>query len=402
MDRHRSMCACALLLLVLGGCTYERGGLVRQSDRVIRERTRTEPNGSEAAIRVSQDDTLLVVHGEQLCENRRHELVETTHTYARTSGSTSLMLTLGIGGAAAIGGGSLLAANVFGYPPAELRRPGDDSPTAEMALVVGIVLIGVGAIVATVAATHAFGLLFTDDETTARQVDRGPVGTSFRCDPVVPLSGVAVSLPGERRPLALGVLGPSGELSVDLASVLTPAFLLRHRGRSVPVSVGERAHVGEIDLEPFQRRLDEAAWAAAASTRCAGAETAAECRGVESYLAQFPSGAHADEGRRLLEAVRERLAERARLAAEQRRAEAEQRRLELERWQAEEEQRRRAERAERDREQQARRAEAAERQRQLEEQAQRRAARAACERTCRESCAGSFECQSRCVAQQCR
>lgn len=190
--------------------------------------------------------------------------------------------------------------------------------------------------------------------------------------------------------------------SVDATPLLSPAFLLGRPGGSAPLQLSGYGEAGTVDLTPFQQRLDERVWLGAESARCAVAERPNDCQGVEHYLRTLPSGAHADEARALLEAARERLAERARMAVEQRRLEAEQRRLEVERWEADEELRRRAERAAREREQEARQAEQAERRRQLEEQSRQRAARAACERTCRESCAGNYECQSRCVGQQCR
>src|SRR5690606_12674753 len=103
------------------------------------------------------------------------------------------MVAFGIVGALGIAGGSLLAANVFGFPYEAMVPPSYDGLTVETALLGGIVLIAAGAVSLGISVGHGFGLLATDAETSERRVDRGPSGAPFRCSPPAPMSGASVS-----------------------------------------------------------------------------------------------------------------------------------------------------------------------------------------------------------------
>lgn len=389
----------AIALSMLGGCAYSRGSLARQTDRVVRTETqaRREPSPS---VHVTQEGTRIRVSAEQLCRPYRLEMIETTSSYSRRSAAPVPMTLAAIAGAAGVTLGSLMAANVFGFPP-ESAMSDDALLSMEEGLGFGIALIGAGTIAIVVAVAHALGLVGTDDESAQRTVERGPSGEAAPCSPRAPMAGASVMLIGEED-VSLGLLGPSGELSLDAALAIEPAFVLRHAGQRVPLRVALHPTDASIAMDPFQAQVDERVWARAETTRCAAAEAPADCRALERYLELFPSGAHAEQARGILEVAQARLAARAqqreaeRLAAEARwraEMEAQARALEAER---------REEEAQWERAERARQAQALERQQAAEAESRRREARAQCERECRSACSGNRQCETSCRAQQCR
>lgn len=398
----------ALALLLVGGCAYQRGGLVRQSDRVLQSQTQARREASPH-VEVRQEGTRIHVLAQEACRPHRVELVETTYSFGRTSAAPTQMTLTALASAAAITVGSLMAANVFDFPAEARVSRAYEGLTQEQGMGVGVALIGAGSIGAVVSLVHAFGLLGTDDEQSQRSIDRGPIAEAAPCSPASPVIGASVRLRAGAESQQLGTTGPGGGLSVDASQVLEPEFVLRHAGGQAEVEVAGQPAGEAIAMEPLEGQVEERFWSRAQATRCAAAEVPVDCVGVEGYLRRFPRGTHAEEARTILEGARARLAERARRIEEERRAEEERRRAEEERrlaaeeaWRAEVERERRAREAEWEREQRARALERAERERAAMQEAERRRARAQCERACRSSCAGNAQCESSCRAQQCR
>jgi len=375
---------------------------VRQSDQVVREQTHGV-RVPEPAVELVQDGTRLSVEAVHQCRVQRERYIETTSTYGRTSRVGTPMVTMAVGGTAGVVLGSLFAANVFGFPPERSASPADrDGFTQETALIGGIVMIGVGAALTTVATVHGFGLLGTDDEVAQRTERLDPEGPPRSCVPPAPVSGATVSLVARDRTEEIGVLGADGRLTLDAARAIAPEFVLRHVGMEVPLEVAGHATGAVVRMDPFQQNVDERVWARAEASQCAAAQQASDCVGLERYLRLFPEGLHAQQAQQLLDQAHARLAERAARLEEQRRAEEERRLAEQQQRLAEQERlRQEAERRwqQRLQEQEHARREATEARRRAREQRERRRE---CRATCRSSCASNRACTQRCVAQQCR
>jgi hypothetical protein len=389
----------ALALAALSvGCAYARGGLVGQSDRVLRASAETRPD-AVPQVDVVQDGPRLSITASQRCVSHRVEVVETTSRYGRESTMGGLVAGIGIVGGLAVVGGSLLAANVFGFPPEALVSPTDDGLTAESALISGVVLIGAGAIGLVVAAIHAFGLLGTEETRAEQVVDRGPSGEARVCEPRIPMVRSQVTLLAAGDVLSLGSTDDGGALHVD---ELDARFVLEHAGVPASIRVGGQDSGAIVSFDPWVEDLETRVFARAETTRCAAAERAADCTALERYLSLFPNGANADQARAVLAGAQARLAERATRVEEQRRLEEERRRAEAEAWRIEQEREERARQAQWEREVRERQAELEARRQSAEREAEARRARNACHATCRSTCAADARCEQSCRASRCR
>ncbi len=394
----------AVVMALAGGCSYQRGRLVEQSQRVLREDSRTQ-EADEPSIEISQMGSDLSIRAELVCQEFRDQHVEITDSYARESKVPVQMALLGVGGVAAGVLGGLFAANVFEFPAKDSLAPGDESTfTAETALLGGVILLVASVAMVGGSAAHFIGLLPRDEEISLATVDLGAQGSPGPCDPRRPLIGALVSLvpPGRANDtVALGTLDSNGELTVDAGMVVPPSLAVRNPHPFIPIRVGVHTGNGSLELEPLREGLDERVWARAESSRCAAAEEPADCEGLETYMRFFPEGAHARTARSILETANSRLAQRAaRLEAQRREQEAAEQaedlrlRQEDERRAAAAEQQWRAEQEQLERQRRTREADAAARRQQAR-------ARAECRRQCAQSCSNDSACTASCVQHQC-
>lgn len=65
----------------------------------------------------------------------------------------------------------------------------------------------------------------------------------------------------------------------------------------------ESRHTIKAAEEAEQAKLDREAWAKAKPDACRNVKAAADCEGIDAYLAAFPQGEHAEEAKKILEAV---------------------------------------------------------------------------------------------------
>ena len=413
--RHRCLfgtrlVSLAVVMALAGGCSYQRGRLVEQSQRVLREDDQTLET-AEPAIEVSQMGSELSVRAEEVCQVSRQQHVEITYSYARESKIPVQMALMGVGGVVAGVLGGLFVANVFDFPSKDSVAPGDESSlTAESAVAGGVILLLASIAMVGGSAAHFIGLLPRDEEMSLETIDLGPQGSPAPCRPRRPLAGATVSLApaGASGPVVLGTLDSDGELAVDAAMVVPAALALRHHRPFLPILVDGHSGSGTLELAPLRSHLDERVWAAAESTRCAAAEEPSDCEGLETYMQLFPDGAHAPRARSILESANSRLAQRAaRLEAQRREREAAQQaedlrlRQEAERRAAAAEQQWRAEQEQLERQRRTREADAAARQRAREAEAATRRRRADCRRQCAQSCSNDSACTASCVQHQC-
>jgi hypothetical protein len=390
MSRSRRVRTACLALVFLSACVH-RGEFLQQTERVIREESASEVSDTELAVDVVQSETRLTVRGRHVCALRRSQLVETTREYDQAVSVpfvTSMLLVGGLTTGLGVG-------YAFSEPSADgaatsASTPMSPSPEARFAGGVAVAALGSAAIAAGIS-TLIEGL-FDEEERSERRVDPGLADSAS--SPCRAARGIRVLVgrdavfdPGQRddesRWRVLGGFDRRGLLEVDLARVLTPAFLLAHppdlslndETDRLPLHFVGFSDAGAIDLRLLRRRpeMDEGAWLLSGVSTCASSVEMGSCASIAKYLRAFPEGRHADEARALLRAVQTRMEE-----ALQREEDAE----------------RAAEQVE-----EARRTA---RQREAQVGASRRAARSACERNCAAACAGDRGCQQACIQQQCR
>ncbi len=391
--------SCVLVIMLASGCMVRRGELATRSQRELRRRTQVVETGVPN-VTVRQEDDRLHVVATSMCDRVTYRDVETTEHYGREISNPGMLVTLALGAVATGVAGGLFAANVFGYPPMSVMSPSDEGLSQEASVVGGVLLLAVSGVLTTVTLGNLFRLPGTDDE-TSQQALQDPSGSAPEiCDPPVPVVGAGVSLQ-LAEPLDLGRTDASGLLSVDVAAIAPPRWVLE-QPTTVPVLVNGRRTGDSFDLRAMRLDLDERVWARAGAGRCAIAQEPAECEDLSRYLAVFPRGLHADEAHRIQAEANRRFAERAARQEEQRRLEEERRLAEDARRREEEERRYREEQERWEREAAASRA-AAERRREDEAlQRERRARRAECQRGCAQTCSGDRACMQACVNQQCR
>ncbi len=171
---------------------------------------------------------------------------------------------------------------------------------------VGVTLAAIGLATTMPVLVNAFRAVGTSSETqtTTRQGAILKEGVPCRGTEGTPgYTVVAKFATGQQ--VGLGSASARDELNVDLRTALGPTLLsMNPTPNSVAIWINEKFQIEMpvADLLEAARRTqgdqDEAAWRAAEPGACQ--KTPASCNGVQSYLARFPNGRHADEARKLL------------------------------------------------------------------------------------------------------
>jgi hypothetical protein len=122
---------------------------------------------------------------------------------------------------------------------------------------------------------------------------------------ILPASAVVHDGSGEE--VDLGAVAAPGAVQLDLASSIKEEWLLKHRADALDILIKRQA-AGKVDLKPLRSMFDQRRWTSSNYNGCATPTTTNACDAVRGYLADYPDGAHAADARQLLDDASPKLA----------------------------------------------------------------------------------------------
>lgn len=293
-----ALCGCATI-------THGEPETVRSPIGTTRE---TVPTKRYVAT-VDQDARNLAIKLEHACEIVERNTLKVTTTRERQNGSSTRDWLL------AGGGLTLLTAGTATLVDAPNVYPHDaDSRTYNAVGKSGATAIGAGLLAAGVALTAvpAADAIRSIGSERSESIE---AESSFRViSRSVPCKGKKVSnlavvgrVPSGDN-LDLGAIDVPGTLSLELESVVLEAWLLRNRGDELELIINAQK-AGSVSLQAFREAYDKKRWDAAEARACAEPEAVNACDGVKAYVDDYPKGERASEARKLLEDALPRLAQ---------------------------------------------------------------------------------------------
>ncbi|MBN2194031.1 MAG: hypothetical protein JW751_14545 [Polyangiaceae bacterium] len=252
---------------------------------------------------ILSDRTRLGIALERLCVRGSIAKVEGFRTEERVNLTPARDWLWGATGVAfAVTGTAVIAA----HERPEGRAADAEGDGTAVALGTGMIVLGVAALaVPVVDAIRSGGAEETIrfDEVAREPAPLGARASRCVADGRVPRATLELAGPSGTI-LPLGKTNDQGLFRVDLARfdeeqmrLLFPA----DHGSGYEVTLrANGVSVGEVDLGPVLRLLDDRAWQQARLADCRSPLSIDACSGVETYLASHPSGAHAEEARRAL------------------------------------------------------------------------------------------------------
>lgn len=296
----------ALGLAFAAGCVDVNKTHLRNEEEVIERTEKTIPSPKFAAT-VDAKGGILRVKVVPECELVEEEKVEIRDVSDRTlsNDDRGWMTLLSVVGGVPLTSGTVMLADAPNVYDSDPNGRLYNSTGQDTTIGVGVVLVAVG-LAATlppmVNALRAVGTSSTESTITRIGVIKQE-NAPCRGDETGQSYSVIVKLGAQQ--MSVGAVRPRDELNVDLRQALGPTLLrMSPPPTRMAIWVNDKFQaelpVDEVldGARALQSQSDEAAWAAANVEACRSSTTA--CSGVQSYLASFPNGLHAEDARKLL------------------------------------------------------------------------------------------------------
>ncbi|HQP34914.1 MAG TPA: hypothetical protein PLI95_07040 [Polyangiaceae bacterium] len=257
---------------------------------------------------VDQDGQKATIKLEHACEVVERKTVKVTTTRERQNDSSTRNWLLAGGGLTLLTAGTVTlvdAQNVYPHDGSS-RTYNPVGPSGATAI--GVALVAAGAVLTAIPAADAIRASGSETsesiegEKSVRVVSQG-----------VPCKGKKVSSLAVvgRVPsgddLDLGAVDVPGGLTLDLESVVLEAWLLRNRGDELELVVNAQK-IGSVKLSELRGFYETKRWDAAGAGACAEPSLVNACDGVKGYLDDYPKGARAREARELLDKAEPQIA----------------------------------------------------------------------------------------------
>ncbi len=296
-------CTCASLGV---GCVDINKTQVKTEDNVIARRPKVVASPRFSADVTVRGGILRVVVTPQ-CSTIEEETVEHVVTNDKTVSNESRvwMTALSIAGAVPLTGGTAMVADSPNVYDSDLNGRLYNETGQDVVIGLGAALIGLGLACVLPPMVNGLRAVGSEETKTTSQRLGGTIQEQTPCKGVAPLptySVVARFASGHTVPLGAAI--PGDELDVDLRRSLGSTVLgISPIPEKVAIWINEK-FATEIPTDDIvgaakaeRDAQDDAAWTA---SEPAGCERTGACAGVQSYLARFPNGRHAEEARKML------------------------------------------------------------------------------------------------------
>jgi hypothetical protein len=264
-----------------------------------------EPNGFVGSADLSGSD--LDVNAKPACDLVDQTTVEETTTREKHNLNKAADWWIIAGSVASFAGGAAFiyegttttSSSTMPMMPTGTMNGSGSTPSPGTYYAGGVALVGLGALLATVAIYDA--AKSAGSEKTVRLVKRDgePVQKAIAC-PGLATSGASVTVHlSDKDAVNLGTLGAQPfRLDLDHALADHPTL-----PRFVPVFVGS-SEVGKVNTSPIMKAREERDWAGLPRAGCSNPTTPSSCGPIESFIVTYPEGAHVADAKAIVEAAR--------------------------------------------------------------------------------------------------